>query len=798
MQVFHGLRTANLPTKRPTMRLSFPSFFRTSALTGALLLCVPLASGQNSSEDYFKAYYHHHETGQIEKALALYKSALGTLPKNHELRDKAQAAIAELKEDLFCSDLTRLMPPETIFYAELGQPGQQLRQLTESLGLLNTSAASSNMGVSSKLFDSTLNLRGAALAVTAIDYNGGPPSGVLVLHPGNQDSVRGLLETVMGNGGLPTEPISGASTWSIENQVFITATSRLWIASTSRDEIRGVVERLNGEQKDSFANVKSLKNQRENNPNNLVFFHLRAEPILPQVRAMLEHEAQSDPQLAMAMDFIDVDSLVGVTGQLGMDKEGLGLKVTLELAEDHRNLAFNLMRLPALKPSTLEHIPAGASFVVAAALNEKAAVAPVSGTQGQPIVTALDFGREVFGNVVDICLFGLPGDKVSLIPEVAISLRVNDAKRSRAIWNFVLGLAKQSSGSGDMQPVVETVLGQEIERYSIKGLPVYLMMNEGELLLTPSKGLVQRTITARKEGRTALKDELLAGHIRSLGDGTNLALLASPARLAKMGRFYIPSSKREEVQAVAGLLENTVLRLGFRQTGSELGLDLKIANLPNVQPLLAQLRAQELGGGFADQLAAQAPVETPEELVEDKDLAKQERNERANAKREQRKAEAAKRRAAVAAKEAANAKQEPADSQQQLLESFEGSVANGDAQAAQKTLKKLAKAAKNDASKLNEYAWRLMTEDHYESQFKAAALKMAERSHELSEGKNWMFLDTYALAEYQNGNLQRAVELGETAYKLAGNSGRAGEVLENLKLFKSALAKASQGKVGLR
>jgi len=566
---------------------------------------------------------------------------------------------------------------------------------------------------------------------------------------------------------------------------------------------------LNGKEKSSFADVKSLKSHREANPNNLVFFHVRAEPLMPQIQGWMQQESQDDPETAMAMDFIDVDSLVGITGQLGMDDEGLGLKVTLELAEDHRNLAFNLMRLPALKPSTLEHIPSGAAFVVAAALNEKANVAPASGdTEGQPIVTALDFGREIFGNVVDICVFGLPGDKVNPLPEVALSLRVNDAGRSRALWNFCLGMAAQSTGTGDMDPVMETILGYDVERYSMSGVPLYLLMGDGELLISPSKGLMARTIQARMDGKTALKDPLLGDHIRALGNGTNLALLASPARLVQMGRFYIPSRDRNHVHAVASTMENTVVRLGFRQTNSELGLDLKIANLPDVQPILAMARAQELGGAYADpQVATLLGAGSQERTAKQKADLKRERTARAAAKRAERKAQASLRRAEKATEEATAyataaapaqivTKAEP--STQSLLRDFDDAVANESHEAAMMKLRIYGTAIMDDGSELNECAWALMTEDRYKGQFKAAALKLAERSHEVSGGDNWMFLDTYALAQYQNGNLQKAVELGEKSYELAGSSGRSGEVLKNLKLFKSALNDASSQTVGLR
>jgi len=720
----------------PTLRRPL----RSLGLCAAALALTASAHAQGGADAFYRAHYLHNEEGRLEDALELYRRAAQDDGLSRELRSKARAAAAEIREDLACADFTRLMPAETILYVELDRPGQRLGGLLEELGLL-ADGETPGLGISPRLLEAALDLRGAAVAITAIDPQGGPPEGVLLLHPGNQDALRGLIETAVGNGGQPVEPIGDSPTWSIEGEAFVTLTRRLVVASRQREAIAGVLSKMRGDRSASFAQAESLQRAADLRGDDLLFFHLNAEPVMPWIQQALAEEARRDPEVGMAMAFLDPESLAGVTGRLGVGRTGLALDVALELEEGHQNLAFNLLRTPALEERSLRSVPGGVAFFLASSLNRPGAVAPPSGDAERPIVTAMDFGREVFANIVDVTVFGLPPSKGSNgapIPDVVASIHVNDGQRSRALWDFVLGLVSKSSDGAAAEPSHERVAGVDVERYSIHGVPVYLHTGDHELLLTASRSALERTLAAREGGSSVLDDPMYGESLEALGRDRNLVVLVSPARCAAMARAHAPAHDRAELDRAAQVLQDTVFCFGAGQTDTRLSLSARVANVPDVSPLLVQWMEERRGA-----VARYAP--------------------------------------APAAPVTANA---PAgrDGVADLL-------AAGDLSAARELARVHAKQLGQDAVALNDLAWALLTEERFGGALDDVALTVSRRSNELDAHSSWALLDTLALAEFRGGDVERAVELQRKAVELARDSGREAEVLAPLERYEKALVK---------
>ena len=68
-----------------------------------------------------------------------------------------------------------------------------------------------------------------------------------------------------------------------------------------------------------------------------------------------------------------------------------------------------------------------------------------------------------------------------------------------------------------------------------------------------------------------------------------------------------------------------------------------------------------------------------------------------------------------------------------------------------------------DAKALNKFAWALLTEDQYEGAYNDVALRFSTRSNELTGNENWMFLDTLAVAKFENGDVAAAVAFEKLA-----------------------------------
>lgn len=120
---------------------------------------------------------------------------------------------------------------------------------------------------------------------------------------------------------------------------------------------------------------------------------------------------------------------------------------------------------------------------------------------------------------------------------------------------------------------------------------------------------------------------------------------------------------------------------------------------------------------------------------------------------------------------------------------FEQLAAAADVDGARVVAERLVELWRDDASALNTFAWRLLTEQPYEGHFDAVARAAARRCNELSEHGNWRHLDTLALAEFESGAVEEAIRLERKALELVDDAGLREDLEEALRKFEAALAK---------
>lgn len=738
-----------------------------ASLVAAVLLLGPPALCRDAEESFLKAYYLEHERGNLEAAAELYRAVAEDSSAPKELRKKAETCAAACGEELAASDFASLVPEDTIVYCELNRPGDQLASLLGQLGLLQGSEGAGNVAVSPLLVKGLLGVRGAAVAITQIDPTGGPPNGVAILHPGDMDVVRGLIDTVLPAGGQAVDSIGGHPTWSIKGQVFVTTAQRLLIASPDRSQIEGVIARLAGKSKRSLADNEDLADTMEMRGDDLLFFCVNAEPIMPVVQALIESQVDDDPRIGMLLDFLDIGSTQAIAGRLGVDESGLSLDLGLQLDEDHRNLAFNLLRKPHLTKRSFGLVPRGAAFFLTTTLNEPSdAASGATDARGRPVVTFMDFGRELFGNVVDVAVFGMPSVSKGPwgpLPDVAVALSVNDAARSRAIWNLVLGIAKGAAGSGDPTPSRVRIAGAEVERYDIEGVGLYLYTHEKRMVVSISERAIAAAVAAGRDGGSVLDDELFAGAMRGFGKECVSAWAVSVGRAAQIAKAFVPQREFAQIAPYLPMLKSTVLASAIRHSDTQLGLSARLTGLPKVGGLVSELVAQRLLGqsrgqarevGFGRRSPTAVSVNAP--TLEEQPAAEP------------------------------TAEIVSVDSQAQFRKAFEQLVSAGELEGAKGLVEAIFEQQADDPLQLNNFAWALLTEERYGQHFGEAALEMSKRSNELTEFGNWFFLDTLGHAYFAAGELEQAIGVQRKAVEVAGDDSRAAQARKALEKFEAA------------
>jgi hypothetical protein len=298
-------------------------------LASAALLVAAPAFGQEARDLFHEAYYLEHEEGALEEALALYQKVAAARGGDAGLKAQAAERAAEIGEELSVAELERLVPPDAILYAEFDRPGEQISKLLDQLGLLGEARnlGEQRLAVSPLLVEHLLGLRGAAVAITSLRPDG-DPTGVVLLHPGSHDGLRGLIDTLLPAAGELVEPIGEFPVWCIDQEVYVCLTRRLVVASNDREQVVAAVKRLGGKSAPSLSNdlrYAAATGQRES----LLTFYVNAEPLKPMMRAALQQQAQGDPGAAMALGMLDVDSLESLAGRVGVDDDGVSFELAL-------------------------------------------------------------------------------------------------------------------------------------------------------------------------------------------------------------------------------------------------------------------------------------------------------------------------------------------------------------------------------------------------------------------------------------------------------------------------------------
>jgi hypothetical protein len=522
-----------------------------------------------------------------------------------------------------------------------------------------------------------------------------------------------------------------------------------------------VLARLRGDDDECFADNSNVRRALDQRGEGLLTFCINAEPILPMAQFMLQQVSQGDPGAAMGLSLLDIESLRCISGHVGIDDGGLGIEVALELAEGHRNLLFNLMRSEQVTDDTLRAIPEGTAFFLATAFNPAAPVAPIlEDSAGQPVVTMMDFGREIFGNLVDVALFGLASEEGSgkglMIPDVALAMRVNDPERSMALWNFALSLAAGASPGGAEGRAVE-IAGAPAMRYEIEGIPILVAREGRRLLISPSEGAIARSIDAIGGRGSVLEDSLFAKTIERMAEGSVFLMMANPGRCARIATSYLPPENAQELAPVIGLLSSTVFATDVEHSETTFALKGRLSSIPDVSGLVAAAMRGERPGASVN--GGSHPAKKARKV-----------------KKAKKKSEAL-----------------TSTSLAELQGRFELLVRKGgDAGEIESIGRKIVELAGEDADFLNGFAWRLLTEETFGHRFDDLALEASKRSNKLVKFGNWLYLDTLAHAVFFGGNIEEAIDIERQAIELAAGDGRVGEAEAALKRFMAAHARSKE------
>ncbi len=559
------------------------------------------------------AYFLEHAKKDPAAAKMLYDSVVSTA-KNEETRRMASAGSARCRDLLAAENFASLMPPDTLGYVELKRPGRLLEELGSMLGLTGGNIAEvlakrpsvnstapvhvpEQFVISPALFEALGRFGGGAVAVTAFDPDRGPTAGVIVIHHGDLLLVKGLLETFFQFaptaekiGDLPT---FGAAVPDFGPVVGV-LTESLAIVGTSRELVDGVVQRLLGREPASLAAREDLAQVMIDRQSATLFSYVNLQAVMQVVRVNLDEGDRRE--FATANAICDLDSLRWATFSGGAHQGKLQFQITLHLADGHRSLAYNLVRLPPMSRKSLQQVPPEAAAIFGIGLNPALAMA-VSDTAmgGERAVTGLDLGRELFGNIQEISAFVLPGQMTQreaksgppVMPNLGFVVAVNDVAKSKALWSQVLTLPRVAAGGEPVPPQVAKVGDHDVTTFTIPDLgSLYLTELDGCIAIGTTRSAIKSIIQTKAKGASILNDPTMSEVIENLPKDSSMMLVAHVGRLAKVAAGAGDPGLAIGATQAADLCDRMVFWAGLGQSPNEMTLRVAMVGLPDLNKAL--------------------------------------------------------------------------------------------------------------------------------------------------------------------------------------------------------------------
>lgn len=607
-----------------------------------LFLVSGRAAAARPDADLHRAYFLEHQRKEYESAADLYRRVLGS-DASGEVKRIARAGADRCRDQIAAKDFSRLMPADTLVYVELSRPGAIVEKLAGMVGLTtddmhallderpNQSSRAmahvpNRIAISPSIFECLRAFGGAAVAVTDFDpEEHRPPAGVLVVHHGDATLLKGLIETAFQFAPIAEKvrgmPTFGTSVPGVGNVTGV-LTEGLFIAGTGRDLVEGVVARLIGSQDDALAARPDLAEINEQRKGATLFAYCNLKEVIKRVRSTAdEHDLQ---EMKIADHFVDFDSLRWATFSMGINDGALGMQFAVRLADDHRCLAYNLMRLPPMTRQCLSKVPDDAAMFVGIGLNPALSYTVADAARGagaEPAISGLDIFRELFGNIREIGGFVLPGQFVhGEIPNVGVVMAVNDVARSRALWDQFLAIPGAIEGREQAAARSIKIGDTPVTTYSIPECgKVYLSELDGCIALAISRDAMKSIIRAHQKNESLVRDPVMGKVVEAMPKDSSIMVGAHFGRLAKVAAGSGDPGAAMAAGPASELCTDMVGWLGVGQAPNQFTVRCSLSGLPNVNDALKK---------FAPMINAFIPTAPAGGHEHDGELARAEKKEK--------------------------------------------------------------------------------------------------------------------------------------------------------------------------
>ncbi|MGD9720480.1 MAG: hypothetical protein AB7O59_22030 [Pirellulales bacterium] len=569
--------------------------------------------------EFQRGYYLQSHDHDAAGAAAAFEKVANDAAAPQALRTEAAARLGQVREDVALTSFAALMPPDVMGYAEIDHPGEHIENILQMVGLVanpatEKAAADANapgahappaeppvalgggmvlpadFTISPALIAELKKLRGAAIGLTAIDDRG-KPSGLAVLHPGDCDLVRGLIETAVQL-LEPGEPIDGFKTYRIPDYGWLMLTHRLVVASESREQLAAALGRLKNPQADSLAKRAEFARVYQEIGQPCVFAYVDGPQVVKRFGSLVRGQ-----EGAMIRTLLDLEHFESAAVALGTTDKAIQLRAEVNLMPGHRNMAYALIRTAPISKRSLRMVPKGAAGVILIGLNPPAPAAaadagPADKAQQPPMISAMDIGRELFHNIDELAVFALPAaaDSAAGFPDVAAAIAVKDPEKSLALWNQILTIASLFGARTATPPADVTVEGQGGKSYQFAGWPPIVVVPADRGLVIGTQAAVAASLRAAANNESIETDPAFAGLLAHVTPDTSKALLVDVGRALELAAVLSGGSDAREFALAGKMTRDLKVFVVTDEAPNRLVIRAEVSGLPKYRDVLPLIR----------------------------------------------------------------------------------------------------------------------------------------------------------------------------------------------------------------
>ena len=531
-----------------------------------------------------------------------------------ELVEKAKPMLEELGN----ADPASLMPPETLLYVEIGSPGRQVETILnmlkgtplenplaaigggqpqeQSTGSNNPAAMLSRV-LNPAMMSEFKTIRGIGVGVTSIAEDA-PVT--VVFFPGKSDTLRGLLQMILGFFGRPVDAIEGMQTVAVADGGYVAYDGTVVIgvspSADAAERLRWSVRQYKGVANDatlashnaSFGRIsKQLRQQ------SAVTVWLDVDNAYQKLQTVVPTDELPE-QFHVADAMIDLKHVDDVIASLSLRETGVALEANVRFQEGHQSMAYNMIRTPHLDRNVLKAVPPDAIALISFTLGQSGTPQADAASQQLKNLTGMDIGAELFANLEQISLFALPTGKIvepqagqmpAALGSLGLVIKSTDLQQTRQLLTQLLQSANLlMPGVEPTDPVAgayQLTLANEQN--------VFCHMNERSktTVVSLNPEVLKTSITALAGGVSARRGGRLGDMLTTLSPTTSKLVAVNVAGALRFAaeNMNLPSEEtatevRAALAQLASSSEKTTVRLQTNEEENSLGIRLSVSDLP--------------------------------------------------------------------------------------------------------------------------------------------------------------------------------------------------------------------------